>query len=467
MKYISNIKRVLLVVVAIAATGGMHAADDVDTRIPVSEVVNDKTFVVVISNENYKHEEHVPYALNDGETFAVYCEKTLGVPARNIKLLADATLNDMKHELEWLTKVVQAYEGEASAIVYYSGHGMPDDDSKEAYLLPIDGYSTSPSSGLSTKTLYSQLSAMPSRRTLVFLDACFSGAKRDGTMMAASRGVAIKARNEPVKGNMIVFSAAQAGETAYPYKEYQHGMFTYFVLEKLQQTGGAVSMGDLSDYVIKQVRQHSITNNDKSQTPTMMAGINDKDWRAWQLSEKAAANYEKRTPVKRSQQPNNKDNKGGKLIDRPSTPVSAPAATGGTLNYTMPAYTIEGAGTGVQGTYLVKVTMTAKKPGDVSDQELLRCAIHGVLFRGFNSLEYRQNQRPMAGSALSEQQNANFYNSFFQQMYQQYGQTEPTSRTVLKAGKQYQVTAVVSVYKDQLRKDLTQQGVLKRLANGF
>ena len=133
----------------------------------------------------------------------------------------------------------------------------------------------------------------------------------------------------------------------------------------------------------------------------------------------------------------------------------------------MPTYTIEGAGTGIQGTYLVKISMTAKKPGDVSDQDLLRCAVHGVLFRGFNSSEYRQRQRPMAGSALSEQQYADFYNTFFQQSYQQYGQTVSSSRSVMKTGKEYQISAVVSVMKDQLRKDLTRQGVIKSLNSGF
>jgi hypothetical protein len=133
----------------------------------------------------------------------------------------------------------------------------------------------------------------------------------------------------------------------------------------------------------------------------------------------------------------------------------------------MPTYNLEGLGTGLQGTYLVKVTMTAKKASEVTDQDLLRCAVHGVLFRGFTSSEFRQKQRPLAGSALSEQQHADFYNAFFQQSYQQYGETVPASRTVMKVGKQYQVSAAVTVFKDQLRKDLTQQGVIKGLANGF
>ena len=445
----------------------LMAADDIDTRIPVNSEVKDKTFVLVISNENYKHEESVPYALNDGEVFAVYCEKALGVPAKNIKRLPDATLNDMNHELDWLTQVVSAFDGEASVMFYYSGHGMPNEKNSEAYLLPIDGYSTDPGSGLSTKTLYDRLSSLQSQRTLVFLDACFSGAKRDGTMMTSSRGVAKKVKNEPVRGNMVVFSAAQGNETAYPYKGHQHGMFTYFILDKLNQTGGSVTLGELSDYVTKQVKQNSILENGKSQTPSVAAASLNTDWRNWKLSERAATNFETRTPVQHTATTSAKK-KNGPLIERPATQPSSsatPAASASAINYTLPTYTIEGAGTGVQGTYLVKVTMTAKKPDKVKDTDLAQCAVHGVLFRGFSG--ERQNQRPLAGNAMNEQQHADFYNSFFQQAYLSYANTESSSRSVMKVGKEYKVSAIVSVMKDQLRKDLTQQGVLKGLANGF
>ena len=170
-------KKFLLLIVALVSCCSLWADDKVDTSIPVTTEVKDKTFVLVISNENYKHEESVPFANNDGEVFAVYCEKTLGVPAKNIHRVPDATLNDMNHELEWLSQVVKAFDGQAQAIFYYSGHGMPDEASKEAYLLPTDAYSSDPKSGLSTKKLYDRLNSMQAQRTLVFLDACFSGSK--------------------------------------------------------------------------------------------------------------------------------------------------------------------------------------------------------------------------------------------------------------------------------------------------
>ena len=294
-------KRFLTSVMALLTCIVLTAQNDVDTRIPVNEQSNTNTFVVIIANENYKYEHVVPFALNDGETFKLYCEKTLGIPKKNIRYAADATLNDMRMQLQWLQKVMKAYGGEAQAIVYYSGHGMPDDNTRQAYLLPVDGNSTMPGSGMSTATLYKELGAMPSVGTLVLLDACFSGARRDGQMLAAqSKGVAIKPKEDVVSGNLVVFSASQGGETAYPYQEKKHGLFTYCILEQLQENGGYMPLGDLSDEVSRQVGRTSIVENDKSQTPTITASSTITDWRKWILAHKRAAKYEnvrRTTPI--------------------------------------------------------------------------------------------------------------------------------------------------------------------------
>ena len=283
-----NSVRLLLSLFFVFSNCNIIAQDLIDTKIAVNNVTDEKTFVLIICNENYKYEQPVPYALNDGNIFKQYCEKTLGIAAENIKYQPDASLNDMRIQLSLLEKKVNAFDGEARAIVYYSGHGMPSDDDKTAYLLPIDGNSAIPMSGLSIADLYKQLGEMKSRQTMVFLDACFSGARRDGQMLASSRGVAIKVKDTPVTGNMVVFSAAQGNETAYPYKEKHHGLFTYFVLKQLHQYGGHITLGELSDYVTKQVSRTSIVKNEKSQTPSIIASNSVKDWRNWIFAEKAA-----------------------------------------------------------------------------------------------------------------------------------------------------------------------------------
>lgn len=272
----------------------VRAQSSVDTKIAVNSKTDANTFAVIICNENYKHEENVPYAKNDGEVFKVYCEKTLGIPERNIRFLADATLNEMNYEIDWLEGVLNAYDGEARAILYYSGHGMPDESSKEAYLLPVDGYSKSTSSGLSTKSLYAKLKAMNTRSIIVFLDACFSGAKRDGKMLTASRGTAMKVKKEPVGDNTVVFSAAQGDETAFPYKSKQHGMFTYFLLDKMQKSGGSTTLGELCDYVTKEVKKNSFVENSKPQNPSVTVSSNNVNWRGWKFASVPAKKYETR-----------------------------------------------------------------------------------------------------------------------------------------------------------------------------
>ncbi len=289
-------KKILLAVITMLALGLEGAmAQAVDNRIAVNSQVDDKTFVVIVSNENYKHEESVPFARNDGEVFKVYCQKTLGIPEDHIRFAPDATLGEMNFSIYWLGNMLKAYDGEARAIMYYSGHGMPDESGKEAYLLPVDGFSQSTEGAFSTKNLYKKLGEMDSKHIVVFLDACFSGAKRDGKMLASSRGVAIKVKTDPVSDNTVVFSAAQGDETAYPFKSQRHGLFTYYILDKMQQSGGSTTLGELSDYVTQNVKRKAVVeNNGKSQTPTVIASSNNNNWRDWRFAASAAKKYEDR-----------------------------------------------------------------------------------------------------------------------------------------------------------------------------
>ena len=209
----------------------------------------------------------------------------MGLPEKNVHYVADATYNDMKAELDWVTTVARAYDGEADVLFYYAGHGVPDEETKSAYLLPVDGYGSNVSTGYSLAKLYETLSAMPAKSVTVLLDACFSGAKRDGQVMASSaRGVAIKADSGEPKGNMVVLTAATGNETAYPYKEKKHGLFTYFLLKKIQETKGKVSYAELVDYIRTEVSRKSIVENNKSQTPTLIPAAEvGESWKKWNL----------------------------------------------------------------------------------------------------------------------------------------------------------------------------------------
>lgn len=243
---------------------------DVDMDIPISSASNSETFAVIIANENYKKVAKVACSLNDGRTFRRYCENTLGIPAENIHYVEDATLGAMTAELNWAIRVANAYEGDAKLIIYYAGHGIPNEKDGAGYLLPVDVAGNDVSAAYSLEKLYSSLSNLNVKFVTLIMDACFSGSIRGDGMLTSARGVAIKARPEEPKGNMVVFSAAQGDETAYPYAEKGHGLFTYFLLKKLKETKGNVDFGSLGEYIRKEVIRKSAVVNNKAQTPIVM-----------------------------------------------------------------------------------------------------------------------------------------------------------------------------------------------------
>ena len=256
---------------------------DVDENIPITNSKNSNTFVLIIASEHYSQVAAVPFALNDGNIFREYCIKTLGIGEKHIKYLSDATGNQIKSGVNWLANLTEAFEN-PQIIVYYAGHGIPDESNKSAYLLPVDGIISDMSTCYKLDDLYTTLGNMPASQITVFMDACFSGSKRENGMLASARGVALKAKSGVPQGNMVVFSAAQGDETAYPNREQQHGLFTYYLLKKLQETEGDIALKDLGDYITKQVSQQSLLINDKKQTPCVIPSASlGTEWQSWKL----------------------------------------------------------------------------------------------------------------------------------------------------------------------------------------
>jgi hypothetical protein len=247
---------------------------DVDQNIPVNTIVNDRTFAVIIGNEVYSKEIKVKYALNDARVFKQYALKTLGIPSKNITYIENATFGQMLDALKWINDVIKAYNGQAKVIFYYAGHGMPDEQTRSSYLLPVDGNAQNAATAVKLADVYSKLTEYSSVSLNVFLDACFSGAARDqNSMLADGRGVKLTPNSDLLTGNLVVLSASSGNETAYPYAEKQHGLFTYYLLKKLKDSKGNATLRDLSDYIITNVTQQSVVINKKPQTPQVNYSI--------------------------------------------------------------------------------------------------------------------------------------------------------------------------------------------------
>lgn len=254
----------------------IYLTSDVNRDIPIGTTKQPNTFALIIGNEDYSSyqkgissEMNVAYAKNDALTFKEYCSKTLGIPEENITCILDATAGKMWQEIDRLSKLIEATNGKASIILYYAGHGLPDEQTKAAYLIPVDVSGSNISSAIKLSTVYEKLSEYPSKQVTVFLDACFTGGARNGALLA-SRAIRITPKSDYLKGNIVVFTASSGDESALPWKAQQHGMFTYFLLKKLQQTKGDLNFNELRNYLKENVSLESVRTNSKKQTPQVL-----------------------------------------------------------------------------------------------------------------------------------------------------------------------------------------------------
>ena len=241
---------------------------DVDQNIPQSNKKSEDTYALIIANEDYQFVDDVNFAAHDGEVFKEYCIKTLGIPERQIRYCANASYGVISGGVDWLKYALNNFEG-CKAIVYYCGHGIPDEKTGDAYIIPVDGKGTNTTTCYSLNTLYTTLANTKASNITYFMDACFTGANKEGSMLVAARGVAREAKKEVLAGKAVVFSASSGDETAMTYPEKGHGLFTYFLLKKLQETQGNVSYSDLANYINKNVKKEAFLINEKPQTPVV------------------------------------------------------------------------------------------------------------------------------------------------------------------------------------------------------
>lgn len=262
---------------------------DVDTDIPSTATKKQSAYALIIGNEDYSSkqrtlssEQNVDFAVNDAQVFANYCVKTIGIPKKQIKLLRNATAAEIYQGLSWINNLAKIEDGNAEIIFYYSGHGLPDENTKEPYLIPVDVSGNQLQYAVKMKDVYEKLTEHSVKKITVFLDACFSGGARNESLLAM-KAVRFKPKEAEISNNLIVFSSSTGDESSAVYRDKKHGYFTYFLLKKLKETKGEIDYSSLQDYIKRSVSKETGLIN-KIQTPQVKISPLIKDeWQNWRL----------------------------------------------------------------------------------------------------------------------------------------------------------------------------------------
>ena len=260
----------------------------VDKNIPTNSIV-DNRFALVIGNEDYasfqsglQKEQNVDYAVNDAMIFEQYALRTLGVKLENMFSITNATSGIMSQEIKKVIKLTELEGNDAELIIYYAGHGFPDDQ-QVPHLIPVDVSGGDLSRAINLQELYKDLGNLKAKKVTVFLDACFTGGGRESGLMA-SRGIKVKPKEGSLSGSLVVFSASSGDQSSLPFNKEKHGVFTYHLLRALQDAEGVISYGDLYNAINIEVNKTTLRNQGMEQTPkvnTSQKVINN--WRNWEF----------------------------------------------------------------------------------------------------------------------------------------------------------------------------------------
>ena len=278
---------------------------DIDINIPETADLNKNAFVLIISNEEYQHSfPDVDYASNDSEIFREYCIKILGIPERHIRLLENASKSEIQKDgINWLKDLMKVTNGTGNIIIYYIGHGIVNYENLP-YIVPTDVKSLTTTKWgkaqtedkeaiplskkeltklleecISLEEICTDLDNVPSNSLTIFCDAGFDGKLRNGNTLLNFQRNTGKTKGMRLRGNAVIFCAADFTKTVYGFNEKKHGFFTYYLLKTLRENMGNIDYGQLFDEIKDAVSFESSLQG-KQQIPTIVVGGKVKD--TWQ-----------------------------------------------------------------------------------------------------------------------------------------------------------------------------------------
>lgn len=299
----------------------------VDFNIPQREdAAYNNAYVLIIANEDYTLDAlpSVPFASNDGAMMQQYFVKALGIPERQVKVLNNASRNEIKHKgIDWLKDNARAaadkgadgsVQGNADIYVYYAGHGIVN-TSGAGFIIPnninVDNIKSlngeakkgkvpvtntydialgSRDAGkfldqcISIDSLCRWFKDAPTRNITMIFDASFNGTTRNGSPMLRCelpKGTKLKKRKANIREDVIILLAADFTKTAYSFDDQHHGFLTYYLLKDIKSAAGEIdpiTYQDLFESVERNVSKESALQGKLQEIEGITGGRYKDNW---------------------------------------------------------------------------------------------------------------------------------------------------------------------------------------------
>lgn len=236
---------------------------------PIEPKLHDRSLgkdrvAVIIGVDGYRSLPNASFAEADALSAYKMFTRTLNIPAANVKDLIGANANEVNIKLafrQWLASRVVA--GQTELYIFYAGHGLTDGQGEKRYWMPYDGHSQLlDDTAIAFSDVMEAVNRFSPAKTFVIADSCYSGASRTEVTLTAQRPIRVVKKLDALPDNTYLFAATQPDQTALPYAEAQHGLFSYWWLKGLE--GGAdlnsdrqISAGELNSFTRDRVSRQS------------------------------------------------------------------------------------------------------------------------------------------------------------------------------------------------------------------
>lgn len=239
-----------------------------------AQPINPKIWLLAIAIEDYEFTDKVVFSKRSGEAFVLAAQKLFGVSKQQtVSILnKDASKREIIKKISSLQNNLKSGD---TIIFYYSGHGIPDIKTREAYLLPVDSTpgSITQNSFFKLDNIYKTLQSSKAANVVAYVDACFSGSTDNKSLFKGVAAARLKAKKSSFnEAKMLVMTAGKGDQFSNQYKEKEHRLFSYFLIKELLKNSSNVKQ------IYSQVRDgvedvsHSIGNM-FLQTPTIDGNV--------------------------------------------------------------------------------------------------------------------------------------------------------------------------------------------------
>jgi len=224
---------------------------------------------VIVGIEDYFVLPDVPHAERDAQAVEDLFIYSLGIPSDRVdRVAAPASKERIEAALDRARDLV----GPSGTLwVYFAGHGAASPSTGERVLLGADTLADADSfeaRAVPISAIEQRLQGVGAR-TVLMVDACYSGASRGGTDLLPGKRFAVPAYVTPSASTWIEWHAAMPDQLSGPLDVAKHGAFTWAMIGALRgwadgqlddQLDGVVTVEEADLYVRELLRTVRITD---------------------------------------------------------------------------------------------------------------------------------------------------------------------------------------------------------------